>query len=106
MAEGRFYCNTQALEPVRRAHHVQLTQKLTEARKEIVETENGYEFQFGSADLSLYELADWVASERKCCPFFDFHIDIEREGTVLCLRLTGGEGIKVFIREEFQIPVT
>ena len=27
-----------------------------------------------------------------------------REGTLLCLRLTGDEGIKAFIRAEFQVP--
>jgi len=36
-------------------------------------------------------------------PFFDFHIDVEREGKLLCLRLTGEEGIKAFIRAEFRI---
>lgn len=36
--------------------------------------------------------------------FFDFHIDLEREGKLLCLRLTGEEGIKSFIRSEFQVP--
>jgi hypothetical protein len=47
---------------------------------------------------------DWVAAEGKCCPFFDFHIDLEREGNLLCLRLTGEEGIKPFIRSEFRVP--
>jgi hypothetical protein len=42
-----------------------------------------------------------VAAEGKCCPFFDFHIDLEREGRLLCLRPTGKEGIKPFIRAEF-----
>jgi len=40
-------------------------------------------------------------AEGKCCPFFDFHIDLERAGALLCLRLTGEEGIKAFIRTEF-----
>src|SRR6266700_3760755 len=44
-----------------------------------------------------------MAAESKCCPFFDFHIDLEREGKLVCLRLTGEEGIKAFIRAEFKI---
>jgi len=48
-------------------------------------------------------LAEWVAAESKCCPFFDFHIDLEREGKLVCLRLTGEEGIKAFIRAECKI---
>ncbi|HEY4816612.1 MAG TPA: hypothetical protein VIH67_04230 [Candidatus Acidoferrum sp.] len=100
---SKFYCNSKALQPAERAHHKQLTDKLMSARKEAIETEKGYEFQFSPSDVSLSELADWVAAEGKCCPFFDFHIDLEREGTLLCLRLTGADGIKAFIRSEFQV---
>jgi len=64
----------------------------------------GYEFQYSPSNVSIGELADWVVAEGKCCPFFDFHIDLEREGKLLCLRLTGEEGIKPFIRSEFQVP--
>lgn len=102
--QGKFYCNTTALTPAERARHKQLTDKLMSLRKEVVETEKGYEFQYSPSDVSLLELADWVVAEGKCCPFFDFHIDLEREGRLLCLRLTGDEGIKGFIRWEF--PVT
>jgi len=101
--QGKFYCNTKALTPEERAHHKQLSEKLMAARKQIVESEKGYEFQYGPADVSLAELADWVAAESKCCPFFDFHIDLEEEGKLLCLRLTGEEGIKAFIRAEFGV---
>jgi hypothetical protein len=101
--QSKLYCNIKALTPEERARHKQLTEKLFAARKEIVETEKGYEFQFSPADVSLAELAQWVAAESKCCPFFDFHIDLEREGKLACLRLTGEEGIKAFIRAEFKI---
>ncbi|PYT49309.1 MAG: hypothetical protein DMG44_11315 [Acidobacteria bacterium] len=101
--QSRFYCNTKALNPTERARHKQLSEKLGAQRKEIVETEKGYEFKFSPADISLAQLAEWVAAESKCCPFFDFHIDLEREGKLLCLRLTGEEGIKAFIRAEFRV---
>lgn len=102
--EPRFYCNTKALTPEERAHHKQLSERLLAVRKQSIETEKGYEFQFSRADVSLADIADWVAAESKCCPFFDFHIDLEREGRLLCLRLTGEPGIKEFIREEFSVP--
>jgi len=101
--QSKFYCNTKALTPEERARHKQLSEKLAAARKEIVETEKGYEFQYSPADISLAELAEWVGAESKCCPFFDFHIDVEREGKLLCLRLTGEEEIKAFIRAEFGV---
>jgi hypothetical protein len=101
--QTKFYCNIKALNPAERVHHKQLTEKLIAARKETVETEKGYEFQYSPSNVSLAELAEWVVAESRCCPFFDFHIDLEREGNLLCLRLTGEEGIKPFILAEFQV---
>ena len=104
--QTKFYCNIKALTPEERARHKQLSEKLNARREEIVETEKGYEFQYSPADLSLAELAKGVGAESKCCPFFDFHMDVEREGKLLCLRLTGEEGIKAFIRAEFKFKKT
>jgi hypothetical protein len=101
--QSKFFCNIKALTPEERAHHKQLSEKLMAARKAALETENGYEFQFGPQDVTLAELADWVVAESKCCPFFDFHIDLENEGKLICLRLTGEEGVKQFMRAEFAI---
>ena len=100
--QGKFWCNAKALTPAERAHHKQLTEKLLAARKATVETEKGYEFQYSPATVSIAELADWVVAEGKCCPFLDFHIDLEQEGKLACLRLTGPEGTKAFIQAEFQ----
>jgi hypothetical protein len=100
---NNFYCNVKALSPAERASHKQLTDKLVAARNKIVETPKGYEFQFSPSAITIAELADWVAKEGKCCPFFDFHIDLEEEGHLLCLRLTGADGIKAFVRQEFQV---
>jgi len=102
--QNKFYCNSKALDPAERVRHKQLTDKLIAGRKEIVKTKKGYEFQYSPSNVSLAELADWVVAEGKCCPFFDFHIDLERGGELLCLRLTGEEGIKPLIRSEFQVP--
>src|SRR5262249_13453225 len=101
--ESKFYCKLKALTPEQRARHKQLSVKLIAERREIVETDKGYEFQFSPRNVSVTELAEWVAAESKCCPFFDFHIDVEREGNLLCLRLTGEEGVKAFIRSEFEV---
>ena len=100
---GNFYCDMQALRPEERARHKQLTEKLIAVREAVVETAKGYEFQFRAENVTLEELMEWVAAEGKCCPFFEFHIDVEREGKLLSLRLTGEEGVKSFIRMEFGV---
>ena len=104
MEASNFHCNINALTPAERAHHKQLTEKLIASRNAIVETGKGYEFQFDPATVSVADLADWVVAEAKCCPFFYFHIDLEKEGTLTCLGLTGQTGIKQVIRAEFQVP--
>lgn len=101
--ETKFYCNVKALNPAERASHKLLTDKLIAVRTKVVETPRGYEFQLSPSTVSIAELADWVTKEGKCCPFFDFHIDLEDEGRLLCLRLTEADGIKAFVREEFRV---
>ncbi|HXN53384.1 MAG TPA: hypothetical protein VN943_15745 [Candidatus Acidoferrum sp.] len=103
VVQSKFYCNIKALSPAERASHTQLTDKLMALRRATVESEKGYEFQYSPKEVSLSELAEWVVAEGKCCPFFDFHLDLEREGSLLCLRLTGVEGIKAFIRAELPV---
>jgi len=99
-----FYCNVNTLDPKDRSAHRIETTKLIFKTTGIVETASGYEFRFDPASVTVNELAAWVEDESKCCPFFDFHIDLEREGKLVCLRLTGEEGIKDFIRAEFKLP--
>ena len=102
--ESKFYCNIKALSPAERAHHKEVTEKLIKVRAEVVETPKGYEFQYSPSSVSIVELAEWATVEAKCCPFFNFHLDLEREGNLVCLGLAGAEGIKTFIRTEFQVP--
>jgi hypothetical protein len=101
--ESKFYCNTKALSPAERAHHKEVTEKLIKVRTQVVETPKGYEFQYSPSSVSIVELAEWATVEAKCCPFFNFRLDLEQEGNLVCLGLAGAEGIKAFIRTEFQV---
>ena len=103
VVEERYFCNVKALNADERKRHEELTRKLLAKHREVVETEKGYEFQYAPEDVSVAEVAEWVGAESKCCPFFDFHIDLEKQGRLVCLRLTGGTNIKAFIRSEFGL---
>src|SRR5262249_1646036 len=103
-SETRFYCNIKALNPAERAAHKELTDRLIAARRQITETDNGYQFKFDASAISFPDLANWAVAEAKCCPFFDFHLDLENSGGALGLRLTGPEGVKPFLRLEFAVP--
>jgi hypothetical protein len=102
--ETPFMCSLEkTLTKEQREHKKALTLKMATARIERRELENGYVFRFRPEGVSFAEVADWVATERVCCPFFDLAIEAERENGPLSLRITGREGVKEFIRTEFMI---
>jgi hypothetical protein len=63
--------------------------------------EDGYAFQLKREQVNLIELAEWITSEDKCCSFFHFEIEVERNRGPLWLKIRGDEGIKKFIRATF-----
>jgi hypothetical protein len=102
-AESPFACSLeQSLTKEQRAHKKQIALKMESARIETKEIADGYVFRFRPDAVSFAEIADWVATERVCCPFFDLAIEAERENGPLSLRISGREGVKNFIRGEFQ----
>jgi hypothetical protein len=97
----RLACNMNALTKTERAQHAKMSQALMAAVQERTELRNGYAFRLPPG--SLVTAAQWVTFERKCCPFFTFEMEQARDEGPLWLRITGSEGIKAFIRAEFQL---
>jgi hypothetical protein len=81
----RFYCNTKALRKDERAVYNELTSKLSHSRAETKELTDGYAFRLHNGTVSIADLATWISYERKCCPFFTFEIELERNGGPLWL---------------------
>lgn len=98
-----FYCNVKAFTKEERVHYNALSAKLKTARISTHELPDGYSFKLEPKEVSLADVAEWVADERKCCPFFTFEIGVEGETGALTLTLKGREGIKPFIRMEFHV---
>jgi hypothetical protein len=96
-----FYCNMGALTPAERERYKVLAEKLKAANVERKEEANGYAFRINPAGASLVDVAEWVNFEKRCCPFFDFEISSKREGGPLWLKVSGREGVKQFISQEF-----
>lgn len=98
-----FACSLEkSLTKEQREHKKELSVKMESARIDTKELADGYVFRFRPDWVSFAEVADWVATERVCCPFFDLAIEAERENGPLSLRITGREGVKLFIRMEFH----
>jgi hypothetical protein len=98
-----FYCNVEAFTKEERVKYNELTAKLKTARTVTRELPDGYSFELDPKQVSLAEVAEWVADERKCCPFFTFEISLAGETGSLTLNLKGREGVKPFIRMEFHV---
>ena len=95
-------CDLNAISAEERPEHVRLARSLFyEGRGEAHELENGYSFRFQAESSTLAELAQFVANERLCCPFWTFTIGVEAGNGPMWLRLTGPDGAKEMLKAEF-----
>jgi hypothetical protein len=99
--ESPFYCNRRAIDPAQLHRKEELGKTLRSLRRNIRELADGYEFELPADPSTIQAAAEWAATERLCCPFFDIDLRLEREGGAFRLRLTGREGVKQFIQGEF-----
>lgn len=98
----RFYCDRTAVSDEQRQRKRELGKILRSSLINIREIDDGFEFEY-PGDLATYRaVTEWVPLERACCPFFEFGIRLEPAGGQLRVSLSGPDGIKSFIREEFR----
>jgi len=96
------FCDITALSSEQRARHHELAAVLKSLVATIRELPNGYEFEFPWNPDTYKALAEITPLEHACCPFFNISIRIESESNKISWRLTGREGVKPFIRTEFE----
>ena len=70
------------------------------------ELADGYAFRFLGNDRFLASLADVIAVEWHCCPFFTFALIVEPNGGPLWLHLRGSAEIKAFVGGTFVASLT
>ncbi|RIK41901.1 MAG: hypothetical protein DCC55_10570 [Chloroflexi bacterium] len=96
-------CQPGAIDASRRAGHFALAERLfSEAVREQKETADGYAFRFDAGEYP--SLVEYIASERLCCPFLRFRLDVSPGQGPIWLRLGGGQGVKEFLQHEFGRP--
>ncbi len=93
-------CNLNAIQTEQRGQHLTTTRQMLGTVLAVHELETGYELRLPAETPMLYKVAEYIANERLCCPFFRFEMIVEPSGDVLWLRLTGGEGVKDFLAAE------
>ncbi len=62
---------------------------------------DGYAFRFAGEGEWAGKLIEFIALERKCCPFFTFELAFEPQEGPIWLRVRGPEGVKAFIEQVF-----
>jgi hypothetical protein len=95
-----FACNMSAIPPEERGRHIAAIEAVFGAVEEVQELPDGYSFRLANETALLLKVADFLAKERLCCPFFGFALQIEPEGGAVWLSLTGRAGVKPFIQAE------
>lgn len=100
MEHEAFACNMNAIPPEERGRHIAAIEAVFGAVQEVRELPDGYSFRLANESALLLQVAEFIAKERLCCPFFGFTLQLEPEGGAMWLSLTGREGIKPFIQAE------
>ncbi|HET9529663.1 MAG TPA: hypothetical protein VFQ92_04880 [Blastocatellia bacterium] len=101
--EAVIACRLGALDAARRERHQSLRKRLNDSVQEVRELPDGYALRLPAETEMILATAEWVTLERLCCPFFVFELEIGDEGAPMWLRLTGGEGVKEFLRAELGL---
>ena len=68
----------------------------------VEELADGYGYRFPGNAVWTAKVLDFVAAERKCCPFFTFEVVFTPHGESLWLRMRGSEAIKAFVRDRLH----
>jgi hypothetical protein len=76
------------------------------AVEEVAEIPDGYGYRFPSEGSQLEPLLEFIAAERRCCPFLTFELAFEPYGGPLWLRLRGSPPVKAFIAEAFNTRIS
>ena len=101
--ESRLTCNINGIPPHERSRYGRLVEALRHAIQERRELPDGYAFQMDTKQIDTGQLVEWIELERRCCPFFGFEVHWDRKNGPVWLHLTGSEGVKDFILNEFGL---
>lgn len=93
-------CNLGALDRAQRERHQATMSQLFGAVEATEELPDGYAFRWPAESATILQVAEFITLERLCCPFFDFALELEREGGPLWLKMTGRERVKQFLLAE------
>ena len=93
-------CDLTAIPSEERLQHLLTAEKLLASVLEVQELSDGYALRLPNETEMLLNVAQYIANERLCCPFFDFTLKVGAQNSGVWLWLTGGGDVKLFTRLE------
>jgi hypothetical protein len=98
MTDVNFACRVDVFDDVERARYEALRTAMKAAVAECHELPNGYAIRLASDPDLFRDVAEWVALERRCCPFLALGLEWSMNDNVW-LNVTGGPSVKAFLAE-------
>ena len=82
-------CRRDALTPAEQERREELTRGLAASARSVQELPRGWAFRFADTDGLAAQVVEWMALERRRCPFLDFEVLFGAPGEAILLRVTG-----------------
>lgn len=95
-------CNMNAFSPKQRKEHALIIRRVFRAVEQVRDLRDGLAFRLPTKMNVALEATQFIMLERLCCPFFNFALKVESDGATW-LHITGGKGVKQFIKPEFGL---
>jgi hypothetical protein len=100
-SESPLACDLDAISAGDRPRYNELRRMVGTAVTGKRELPDGIAVRIATERMSLAQLAEWISFERKCCPFFEFRIEVAPKSGPVWLSLTGRPGVKEFLAQAF-----
>lgn len=90
-------CNLKALTTEQRGQLGRAGAHVIDAITGSRDLKDGYAFRVDAAKASVVDVAEWLDLWRRCCPFYEFEVDLHAADASLWLTVKGRPGVKAYI---------
>lgn len=95
-------CDPSPITPEQRERWMVIVKQLYGATLEIRDLPDGYALRLPNSSEMLLLIAEDLNMERLCCPFLRYTVVLEPQHGPFWLHMTGGNGVKEFLRIAFE----
>ena len=98
-------CSLDALTQAERRRRAQLARGFAASIRAVTELPDGYAFSI-APDVPAAELRELIELEKRCCPFLTIELLGARAQEETVVGMTGGPGVKEYLRAQLAAPLT